>query len=135
MSRSDSKRININNKFEYTRCILPDIGALEPEQIEKDREDEEDKAVEKIREKAKKLQTRFIEGSRRKDFPDATPRQLLEEDKIRAEEERKRKMEDFRGTVRKKLRILEYVDSMEREPGKRLTPSGAKKRKQELEEI
>ena len=51
LSRNYPKIININNKFEYTCCILPDIGALEPEPLEKERADEENKTIERQRKK------------------------------------------------------------------------------------
>ena len=55
LSRADPKRININNKFVYTRCILPDIGALDPEPVEKAKNDEEDKKIDTIRQKSNLL--------------------------------------------------------------------------------
>ena len=52
--------MNINNKFEYTRWILPDIGALDPEPMEKARNDSEEKKIDKIRQKSKLLPVRMI---------------------------------------------------------------------------
>ena len=73
LSRADPKRVNINNKFECTRCILPDIGALDPEPMEKARYDAEEKNIDKIRQKSKLLPVRMMEGSKKRDYPDATP--------------------------------------------------------------
>ena len=77
LSGSNPKCINIKNKFEHTRCILPDIGALEPEEVEKKKSEAQEKVIEKLREAAKKLPSRTIPGTRKRDFPDATPRELL----------------------------------------------------------
>ena len=56
---------------------MPDIGALDPEPIEKSKNDEEEKKIDLIRKKARLLPIRLIEGTRRRDFPDVTPNDLL----------------------------------------------------------
>ena len=65
LSRADPKRININNKFEYTRCILPDIGALDPEPIEKARNDAEEKKIDKKSKKNTKYEIVVLKDGKR----------------------------------------------------------------------
>ena len=54
LSRHDLKKSNINNKFEYTRCVLPDIGALDPDLQEEAEDERMNGLVNKIREEVKK---------------------------------------------------------------------------------
>ena len=107
--------MNINNKFEYTRCILPDIGALEPEAQEQMRAEEEDRQIEKLRKEAKKLPVRLMEGSRKRDFPNKTPRELLnpvnEENRRRGAAEVER-MEEWEKSVKERLRKFEYTPNI-----------------------
>ena len=73
LSRANPNIKDLNNKFEYTRCVLPDIGALQPQAIEEQENDRMDALLDTIREEAKRLPKRFIEGTRKQDFPNAMP--------------------------------------------------------------
>ena len=73
LSRNDPKKRNINNKFEYTRCILPDIGALDPDQAEEEEDEKMNQLVNRLREEVQKKPKRYIKGTRKYDFPEGCP--------------------------------------------------------------
>ena len=58
--------INFPSCISVFSVKMPDVGALEPEPVEKERADEEDKTIERLREKIKRLPARFIERPGRK---------------------------------------------------------------------
>ena len=59
---------------------------------------DQEKVIEKLREEAKKLPSRLIHGTRKRDFPNATPRGLLSKEAT----SKKRKQEEWEDVVKKK---------------------------------
>ena len=115
LSTSDHNKTNINNKFEYTRCILPDIGALDPEEVEKKREEELDEKIDRLREEVRKLPQRTVEGSRRKCFPDKTPDELLR----RKDWEENKDREERGSIVKQRLKQFEFEQTTTSPPRRR----------------
>ena len=66
------------------------------------------KKVNKLRKQAKKLHKRYIEGTKKLYFPDATPRELLNiEEENRHREEEKRRFE-MKTNIQRRLEVFRY---------------------------
>ena len=109
MSRGDPMKLNMNNKYEYTRCILPYIGALAPVEEEEAADKKLTECIKSMKAKYKKKGIRLIEGTRMHNFPEGSPFELVpeflrseEEERALREEEEKKNREN----VTEKMRAL-----------------------------
>ena len=87
-------KLNMNNKYEYTRCILPYIGALAPVEEEEAADKKLTECIKSMKAKYKKKGIRLIEGTRMHNFPEGSPFELVPEFLRTEEEERALREED-----------------------------------------